>query len=212
MVDDTVFVGDAIYRPGAAGDQTNTTQLWQSTQKLLSLPDNFRIHTAHDEPPRPITPNDLAQARSSLTISRARNNHIAGLNEAEFTTLCRKQSTQQTSPSPRRTSKVPRHIAVRPSTSSSARSWASREKVDSALSSPLSPTFYAMPKWRGHVRNTSEQSESPSSPTFYAMLNWRGHNRNRSEQSEMTVGTTQSIGRAVAVPMIRLPMQRVPGL
>jgi len=178
MVGDTVFVGDAIYKPEAVGDQTDMAQLWKSTQKLLSLPDYFHIHTAHDDPPEasiPRSPDGKGPERTSATIARTRNNHIAGLTEAEFATLCRRQG------SPQRTAKVPRH--VRPN---SARSCTSSELADDELPSPMYLPTAKLPR---HMRNRSTQSALTT-------------------MTMGTMGSTKEIGRAVAIPLKRLASQR----
>lgn len=89
LIGDAVFVGDALFMPdyGTArcdfpGGDART--LYRSIQRLLALPDETRVFTAHD-----YGPGGRAFAwESTVAEQRARNTHVGGgIGEAEFVRL-----------------------------------------------------------------------------------------------------------------------------
>lgn len=65
LVEDAVFVGDTIFMPYVGTARTDfpggsAVTLYQSIQKILSLPDKTRLFTCHDYPPQGQKPNYLS--------------------------------------------------------------------------------------------------------------------------------------------------------
>jgi glyoxylase-like metal-dependent hydrolase (beta-lactamase superfamily II) len=86
VVGDAVFVGDTLFPPDVGTARCDfpggdARALYQSVQRLLSLPPDTRLFMCHDYPatPRP------AQAVTSVASQRAHNVHVhEGVGEAEF--------------------------------------------------------------------------------------------------------------------------------
>jgi glyoxylase-like metal-dependent hydrolase (beta-lactamase superfamily II) len=86
QIGDAVFVGDTMFMPdvGTArcdfpGGDAKT--LYQSTRKILSLPDETRLFMCHDYPP-----NDRAIVfETTVALQRAKNIHVHdGVSEQQF--------------------------------------------------------------------------------------------------------------------------------
>ena len=80
VIGDAAFVGDTLFMPDFGTARCDfpggsARQLWQSIQKILSLPDETRIFTCHDykAPGR-----DEFQWESTVGEQKARNKHIGG--------------------------------------------------------------------------------------------------------------------------------------
>ena len=89
LIGDAAFVGDTLFQPEAGTARAdfpggNARELYRSIQKILSLPENFRLYMCHDYPA------DGFEARSETTVAmqRANNIHVkTGIVEDEFVSL-----------------------------------------------------------------------------------------------------------------------------
>lgn len=87
VIGDAAFVGDTLFQPDFGTARCDfpggsARQLWNSIQKILSLPDDTRLFTCHDykAPGR-----DQFAWESTVAEQKARNTHIgAGQTEDEF--------------------------------------------------------------------------------------------------------------------------------
>ena len=85
LIDDACFVGDTLFMPdyGTArcdfpgGDAAT---LWDSMQRILSLPDQTRLFMCHDYP---LAGNEH-QWQTTVAESKAKNIHIAGKSRDEY--------------------------------------------------------------------------------------------------------------------------------
>lgn len=85
LIDDACFVGDTLFMPdyGTArcdfpgGDAAT---LWDSMQRILSLPDQTRLFMCHDYP----LPGNEHQWQTTVAESKAKNIHIAGKSRDEY--------------------------------------------------------------------------------------------------------------------------------
>ncbi|ACT59605.1 MBL fold metallo-hydrolase [Hirschia baltica] len=89
IIEDSVFVGDTLFMPdyGTAradfpGGDART--LYQSIQKILSLPDDTRIFVGHDYLPEG---RDTPQWETSVAQQKSSNIHLQGGNENAFVTM-----------------------------------------------------------------------------------------------------------------------------
>lgn len=89
QIGDAVFVGDTLFMPDVGSARCdfpggNAATLYQSVQRLLSLPDNTRLFMCHDYPAgeRPLA------WESTVAEQKQHNIHLhAGIQEADFVTL-----------------------------------------------------------------------------------------------------------------------------
>jgi len=86
VIGDAAFVGDTLFMPDFGTARCDfpggcARTLWQSIQKILSLPDQTRIFTCHDykAPGR-----DVFAWESTVGEQKARNKHIADATEDTF--------------------------------------------------------------------------------------------------------------------------------
>ncbi|MCL5777228.1 MBL fold metallo-hydrolase [Limibaculum sp. FT325] len=89
VIGDAAFVGDTLFMPDYGTARCDfpggsAAQLWDSIQKLLSLPDETRLYMCHDykAPGR----EDYAW-ESTVAEERARNVHIAGRSKEDFVAM-----------------------------------------------------------------------------------------------------------------------------
>ncbi len=99
VIGDAVFVGDTLFMPdfGTArcdfpGGDAET--LYDSIEKILSLPDETRIFLCHDYPPEGRPPT----WETTVAIQKAENVHIAGKTKAEFSKLRQERDRQLAMP------------------------------------------------------------------------------------------------------------------
>ena len=89
QVGDNVFVGDTLFMPDVGTARCdfpggNAPQLYQSIQRILSLPEHTTLWLCHDYPP---TERDVCW-QSSVAAKRAANLHVHdGISEAEFVAM-----------------------------------------------------------------------------------------------------------------------------
>lgn len=89
QVGDNVFVGDTLFMPDVGTARCdfpggNAPQLYQSIQRILSLPDDTTLWLCHDYPP---TERDVCW-QSSVAAQRAANLHVHdGISQAEFVAM-----------------------------------------------------------------------------------------------------------------------------
>lgn len=83
-----VFIGDTLFAPDVGSARcdfpgADAATLWHSIERLLALPDDTRLHLAHDYPPAGRAP------RSSVSVAemRASNIHVAGKTAADYLAL-----------------------------------------------------------------------------------------------------------------------------
>lgn len=86
LMGDAVFVGDTIFMPYVGTSRTDfpggsAKELYQSIQKILSLPENTRIFTCHDYPPQGQSENYI----STVAEQKKQNTMVHdGVSEAEY--------------------------------------------------------------------------------------------------------------------------------
>jgi glyoxylase-like metal-dependent hydrolase (beta-lactamase superfamily II) len=76
IIDDAIFVGDTIFMPYVGTARTDfpggsAEMLYESIQKILSLPDSTRIYTCHDYPPNgqpPAWESTVAEQKQKNTM------------------------------------------------------------------------------------------------------------------------------------------------
>jgi glyoxylase-like metal-dependent hydrolase (beta-lactamase superfamily II) len=101
VIDDAVFVGDTLFMPDFGTARTDfpggdALTLFSSIQKILSLPDEYRIFTCHDykAPGR-----DHFAWQSTVAQQKANNVHIKhGTSEQTFVEFRTKRDTELTLP------------------------------------------------------------------------------------------------------------------
>jgi glyoxylase-like metal-dependent hydrolase (beta-lactamase superfamily II) len=88
LVGDAAFVHDTLFMPDSGTARTDfpggdAARLWQSIQRILSLPDATRLFTGHDYCPhgRPV------QWESSVAAQKAGNAHVRDHDEVSFVRL-----------------------------------------------------------------------------------------------------------------------------
>ncbi|WP_027134830.1 MBL fold metallo-hydrolase [Geminicoccus roseus] len=100
VVGDAAFIHDTLFMPDSGTARTDfpggsATQLWQSIQAILALPEHTRLFTGHDYRPEGRQPC----WESSIGAQKRENAHLAGKSEAEFVAL--RQARDRTLPMPR---------------------------------------------------------------------------------------------------------------
>jgi glyoxylase-like metal-dependent hydrolase (beta-lactamase superfamily II) len=89
VIGDAAFVGDTLFMPdyGTAGCDFpggSAAVLWDSIQKVLSLPDETRLFLCHDYLPEG---RDSFAWETTVADEKARNVHIAGRTKEEFVAM-----------------------------------------------------------------------------------------------------------------------------
>ncbi|MBA4707414.1 MBL fold metallo-hydrolase [Aquitalea magnusonii] len=89
QIGDMVFVGDTLFMPDVGSARCDfpggdAAMLYQSVQKLLTLPDDTRLLMCHDYPPQP---RPIAW-QSTVAEQKQHNIHLhAGISQSEFVAL-----------------------------------------------------------------------------------------------------------------------------
>jgi glyoxylase-like metal-dependent hydrolase (beta-lactamase superfamily II) len=88
IIDDAAFVHDTLFMPDGGTARAdfpggNAHHLWQSIQRILSLPDKTRLFTGHDYQPG----GRLPAWESTVAQQKAANVHVKGQDEASFVKL-----------------------------------------------------------------------------------------------------------------------------
>jgi len=101
VIGDAAFVGDTLFMPDFGTARCDfpggsARQLWQSIQKILSLPDETRIFTCHDykAPER-----DEYAWESTVGEQKAKNKHVADVTEDQFVEM--REARDATLPMPK---------------------------------------------------------------------------------------------------------------
>lgn len=93
MIGENVFTGDSIFNPDVGSARADfpggsATDLYHSTQTLLSLPSHYHLYVGHDYPPdaRPATESgEKIKAYTTVDEQREQNKHVKeGTSEEEF--------------------------------------------------------------------------------------------------------------------------------
>lgn len=93
MIGENVFTGDSIFNPDVGSARADfpggsATDLYHSTQTLLSLPPHYHLYVGHDYPPdaRPATESgEKIKAYTTVAEQKEQNKHVkAGTSEDEF--------------------------------------------------------------------------------------------------------------------------------
>ncbi len=93
QMDNHLFVGDTLFSPDVGSARCdfpggNAHQLYESAQKILSLPDDTIIHLCHDYPPT----GREAQTATTVAEQKQHNIHLhAGISEEEFVAMRQKR-------------------------------------------------------------------------------------------------------------------------
>ena len=94
------FVGDTLFMPGYGTARCdfpggNASVLFQSIQKVLSLPDNTELYLCHDYPPETREPHCI----TTVAEQKNANVHVhRGVNEAEFVAMREKRDASLAMP------------------------------------------------------------------------------------------------------------------
>ncbi len=89
LIGDAAFVGDTLFQPDAGTARADfpggdARALYQSIQRILSLPEDTRLYMCHDYPPE----GRAARSQSTVAQQRANNIHVkSGVVEDEFVSL-----------------------------------------------------------------------------------------------------------------------------
>src|SRR6202047_2455686 len=92
LIGDAAFVHDTLFMPDGGTARADfpggdAHQLWQSIQRILSLPDETRLFTGHDYQPGRRPP----AWESTAARQKAENAHVKGQDEASFVKLRRER-------------------------------------------------------------------------------------------------------------------------
>ncbi|OQO00946.1 hypothetical protein B0A48_13635 [Cryoendolithus antarcticus] len=95
-----VFIGDAIFKPALLDKGVDTSQLWQSIQKLVGLSNHYEVHVSNgavdrDDAAR-IGADELGQL--CTTVSSIKTKYMFGLDQSDFLTLCREKEPPKQKP------------------------------------------------------------------------------------------------------------------
>ena len=90
LIGSNVFTGDSIFNPDVGSARCDfpngdAEALYQSMQKLLELPGEFKLYTGHDYPPSTSSVSRVPMPFATVNEQRERNKHVAGGRE-EFVT------------------------------------------------------------------------------------------------------------------------------
>lgn len=100
QMEDAIFVGDALFMPYVGTARTDfpggsPEQLYQSLQKILTLPDNTRIFTCHDYPPQ----GEAPKWESTVAEEKQKNVMVnAGIDERTFIANRKQRDTNKPVP------------------------------------------------------------------------------------------------------------------
>ena len=89
LIGDAAFVGDTLFQPDAGTARADfpggdARELYQSIQRILSLPEQTRLYLCHDYPAEGLA----ARSESSVAHQRANNIHVkTGVVEDEFVSM-----------------------------------------------------------------------------------------------------------------------------
>lgn len=85
IIGSNVFTGDSIFNPDVGSARCDfpngdARALYRSMQKLLSLPDEFKLYTGHDYPPSAENAQKIRDPMPFVTVvdQRERNKHVKG--------------------------------------------------------------------------------------------------------------------------------------
>ncbi|WMS42717.1 bifunctional sulfur transferase/dioxygenase Blh [Acuticoccus sp. MNP-M23] len=100
LVGDAAFVHDTLFMPDSGSARADfpggsAQALWHSINRILALPPETRLFTGHDYQERGRHP----RWESTVAAQRARNAHVAGIDEAAYTAL--RNDRDKTLPMPR---------------------------------------------------------------------------------------------------------------
>ncbi|MBL4864302.1 MAG: MBL fold metallo-hydrolase [Rhodobiaceae bacterium] len=98
-IGDALFVGDTLFMPDYGTARCdfpggNPETLYDSIEKILSLPDETRIFLCHDYPPADRSPT----WETTVAAQKSENIHIAGKTRSEFAALRRERDDQLSMP------------------------------------------------------------------------------------------------------------------
>ncbi|OQO03254.1 hypothetical protein B0A48_11510 [Cryoendolithus antarcticus] len=171
-----VFVGDAIFKPALLDKGVNTSQLWQSIQKLVGLPKHYEVHVSNGAVDRDDAARTGADQSVQLcaTVSSIKTKYMFGLDQSDFLTLCRKKEPREQKPKllkrRGRAGTGEGSITQRPeSPLKLLRSVFSRRKADShslsivsTASTPVHSTQDAASLRSAHNKNTATETTAPA--------------------------------------------------
>ena len=92
-IEGNVFVGDSIFNPDVGSARVDfpggsATDLWTSAQKLLALPEDFRLYIGHDYPPFSRQASESGEkwkAYTTVAEQKRENRHVkAGTKKEGF--------------------------------------------------------------------------------------------------------------------------------
>lgn len=100
LIDDAIFVHDTMFMPDSGTARTDfpggsAHTLWQSLERILSLPDETRVFTGHDYQPDGRHP----QWESTIREQKEENPHLKNMTEEGFITL--RETRDHTLPMPK---------------------------------------------------------------------------------------------------------------
>ncbi|KAB8211886.1 beta-lactamase-like protein [Aspergillus parasiticus] len=83
LIGSNVFTGDSIFNPDVGSARCDfpngdAEALYQSMQKLLELPGDFKLYTGHDYPPSTSSVRREPMPFATVNEQRERNKHVAG--------------------------------------------------------------------------------------------------------------------------------------
>ncbi|KAE8312524.1 beta-lactamase-like protein [Aspergillus transmontanensis] len=83
LIGSNVFTGDSIFNPDVGSARCDfpngdAEDLYQSMQKLLELPGEFKLYTGHDYPPSTSSVRREPMPFATVNEQRERNKHVAG--------------------------------------------------------------------------------------------------------------------------------------
>ncbi len=95
VIGDAAFVHDTLFQPDFGTARADfpggsAEDLWRSMQRILQLPEETRLFTGHDYMPEGREP----EWESTVAEQKARNPHIAGVDEAAFLALRRQRDAE----------------------------------------------------------------------------------------------------------------------
>ncbi|KAK6437427.1 hypothetical protein LTR95_006378 [Oleoguttula sp. CCFEE 5521] len=95
-----VFIGDAIFKPALLDKSVNTSQLWQSIQKLVGLPNHYEVHVSNGAVDRDDAARTGADQSGQLcaTVASIKTKYMFGLDQSDFLTLCREKEPPKQKP------------------------------------------------------------------------------------------------------------------
>ncbi|MDX8449401.1 MBL fold metallo-hydrolase [Mesorhizobium captivum] len=100
VIGDAAFIHDTLFMPDSGSARADfpggsASDLWQSIQDILGLPDRTRLFTGHDYRPG----GRKAVWESSVAEQKAKNSHVAGQSQQDFIRL--REARDRTLPMPK---------------------------------------------------------------------------------------------------------------